>query len=81
MDSLSLDKSIMVGWNVDVGVCFLSLDRFRCNIYKDGKHNGCLALVEDSNFDRVLASQICTTMSIATYTKVPICMLKTVKKL
>ena len=81
MDSLSLDKSIMVVRNVDVGVCFLSLDRFGCNIYKDGKHNGCLALVEDSSFDRVLASQICTTMSIATYTKIPICMLKTVKKL
>ena len=28
---------------------------------------------------RVLASQICTTMSIATYTKVPTCMLKIVK--
>ena len=26
MDSLSLDKSIMVMRNVDVGVCFLSLD-------------------------------------------------------
>ena len=81
MDSLSLDKSIMVGWNVDVGVCFLSLDRFGCDIYKHGKQNSCLTLVEDSSFDRVLASQICTTMSIATYTKVPICMLKTVKKL
>ena len=26
MDSLSLDKSIMVVRNIDVGVCFLSLD-------------------------------------------------------
>ena len=81
MDSLSLDKSIMVVQNVDVGVCFLSLDRFGCDIYKHGKQNGCLALVEDSSFDRVLRSKICTTMSIATHTKVLTCILKIVKKL
>ena len=40
-----------------------------------------LALVEDSSFDRVLGSKICTTMSIAIHTKVPTCILKIVKKL
>ena len=40
-----------------------------------------LALVEDSSFDRVLGSKICTTMSIAIHTKVPTCILKIVKKI
>ena len=39
-----------------------------------------LALVEDSSFDRVLGSKICTTMSIAIHTKVQILDRRTLSK-